>query len=135
MTQMRGKYLGNKKVELLHEGSGMRIQTAAPVDNNGDGSSFSPTDLVAASLGACMFTVMGIYAERNGIDLSGGHFTVQKLMADSPRRIRELPLVIHLPSRLDADTRLKLERVAKTCPVHHSLHPEIKAEPSFLYDV
>ena len=135
MSKMKGTYLGNKKLELVHEESGTKIFTAAPRDNNGDGSSFSPTDLVSSALGACMFTVMGIFAERNNIELKGGYFTVEKIMTDGPRRISELRLVIHLPSSLPQESRIKFERVALTCPVHHSLREDIKANPQFLYDV
>ena len=84
---MSGRYLGHLKVELEHGPSGAKITTAAPVDNQGDGSSFSPTDLCAASLGACMLTVMGIVAERDGIDFSTCRFTLEKHMQTDPRRI------------------------------------------------
>ncbi len=132
---MNGKYLGNKKVELLHEPSGMIIRTSAPKDNNGDGSSFSPTDLCAASLGACMLTVVGIVAERDSVDLTGSHFTIEKHMAEAPRRIAKLPLTFHLPKSLSEVHRRKFEAAAKTCPVHHSLHPQIEVILSFNYDV
>lgn len=132
---IQGKFLGNKKVELLHEPSGTKITTAAPVDNNGDGSSFSPTDLVAAALGSCMLTVMAIFADKNQIDLSGMRMRVEKQMNQSPRRIGRLPLTINLPAALSADDRTKLERVALTCPVHQSLHPDIEIPLEFIYDV
>jgi putative redox protein len=135
MVQMRGKYLGNKKLELLHEPSGTKIYTAAPKDNNGDGSSFSPTDLAAVSLGACILTVMGIFAERHAIDLTGSHFSIEKVMSSNPRRIAELPISIHLPKSIAPEMRETLERVAHTCPVHQSLHPEIQVRECFVYDV
>jgi len=130
-----GSYDGNKRMLLGHGPSGAEIRTAAPVDNNGDGSSFSPTDLVAGALGACMTTIMAIMAERDGIDLSGMHFKVEKEMSSAPRRIAKLILEIHLPSRLSDEVRGKLERGARTCPVHHSLFPEIESEPTFFYDI
>jgi len=116
--------------------SGTKIFTDAPKDNQGNGDSFSPTDLVAAALGACMMTIMGIMADRDGIDLTGMSMQVEKHMSDSsPRRIASLPLIIRMPQGLTAEQRTKLERGAATCPVHHSLHPEIKTEIQFLYDV
>jgi putative redox protein len=132
-VQMTGRYLGGLKVELEHGPSGATIKTAAPVDNNGDGSSFSPTDLCAASLGACMLTVMGIVAERDGIDFTSCRFTIEKHMAAEPRRIGRLPLRIEMPAGLGAETRKKLERTAKHCPVHHSLHPGVEIEVAFVY--
>lgn len=132
-VEITGKYVGNLKTELTHGPSGAVLKTAAPLDNNGDGSSFSPTDLVAAALGACMTTVMAIVAERDGIDLSGLTFRVEKHMVSNPRRIGALPVVIHMPAGLTPEQRQKLERTARTCPVHHSLLPEIDAEVRFEY--
>ena len=130
-----GRYLGNKRVELKHGPTGSTIITDAPKDNNGEGTTFSPTDLVAAALGSCMLTVMSIVAERDGVSLAGTHFEVTKAMVDQPRRIGALPVVIHLPRALSAEQRAKYERVAKTCPVHHSINPMIEAEIGFVYDV
>lgn len=132
-VQMSGRYLGGLKVELEHGPSGARITTAAPVDNNGDGSSFSPTDLCAASLGACMLTIMAIVAERDGLDFSACRFDIEKHMATDPRRIGRLPLRIEMPAGLDPAARQKLERAARHCPVHHSLLPEIEIEVAFVY--
>lgn len=129
-----GTYKGNKRIELHHGPSGVTITTDAPKDNQGEGRSFSPTDLAAASLGACMLTVISIVAERDGIDLAGMSMRVEKHMATNPRRIARLPLQIHLPAHLTQDQRKKLENTARTCPVHHSLHPDVNVELNFLYD-
>ena len=90
-VEITGRYAGNLRVDLHHGPSGTEIRTAAPVDNNGDGSSFSPTDLLAASLGACMVTVMGIYAQKNGIPFDGVEFRLEKHMRADPRRVDRLP--------------------------------------------
>lgn len=134
MIEITGRWLGNLAVELTHGPSGTTIRTAAPVDNNGDGSSFSPTDLCASSLGACMVTIMGIVAEREGIDLAGLELRVEKHMSsEGPRRIARLPVEIRMPGGLGPDQRLKLERGALTCPVHRSLSPEIEIPVRFVY--
>lgn len=130
-----GSYAGNLNVSLRHGPSGNTIYTAAPVDNHGDGSSFSPTDLVAAALGACMLTVMGIAAEREHISMGGAHFALEKHMRADPRRIDALPVRLHLPSTWTVEQRARLERVALACPVHGSLHPEVRKEVTFRYDV
>ena len=133
-VEITGRYSKNLRVEMQHGPSGAELYTAAPVDNHGDGSSFSPTDRVAAALGACMVTIMGIIAERDGIDLSDCHFSVQKHMtAEPPRRIDRLPVDIHMPAGLTPTQRKKLERGALTCPVHRSLLPEIDKEVRFIY--
>lgn len=132
-TPISGRYAGDLKVDLLHELSGTRWRTAAPVDNHGDGSSFSPTDMVAAAFGACALTLIAIVGERDGLDLSGLAFRVEKQMTSEPRRIGGLPLVVTMPAGLDAATRAKLERAALTCPVHRSLPPEVERPITFVY--
>jgi putative redox protein len=135
-VKMEGVYLGNKRIELTHTDSGTKITTAAPKDNNGDGSSFSPTDLCTASLGACMMTIIGIVAEKRGFSVDGMRMTVEKEMVASPtRRIGTISVAIHLPAAMTLEQREWAERGAQTCPVHHSLHPDVEARISFLYDV
>ena len=133
-VEITGRYTGNLKMELTHGPSGAHLKTAAPVDNRGDGSSFSPTDLVAAALGSCMITTMAIVAEREGIDFTTATFRVEKHMQNDPRRIGALPVVLHLPASLTPDQRTKLERAAHTCPVHRSLLPDVEKKVEFVYD-
>jgi uncharacterized OsmC-like protein len=132
---IEGTYLGKKKSKLIHTPSGTEIVTAAPRDNFGDGSSFSPTDLVAGALGACMMTLIGIVGERDGIDLSGMKMRVEKEMEGQPRRIGMLYVVLHLPRNLPEADRGKLERAAMTCPVHHSLSTDTEIDAKFVYDL
>jgi len=135
-VEMTGRYTGDLKMQLCHGPSGVVLNTAAPVDNQGDGSSFSPTDLVAAAIGACMITTMAIVAARHGIDLSGTHYRVEKHMtAEAPRRIAALPVEIHAPAAWTPEQRQLMERTAHTCPVHRSLIPEIDKPVRFVYDV
>jgi putative redox protein len=133
-VEMSGTYEGGLKVRLHHGPSGTEISTAAPVDNAGDGSSFSPTDLCAVSLGACMVTVMGILAEREGIPFTGVSFTLEKHMRADPRRIDSLPVTLRMPSGLSEVQRKKLEHAALTCPVYRSLLPEITKDVRFVYE-
>jgi putative redox protein len=130
-----GKYLGTKKVQLVHEPSGEVLVTEAPKDNGGEGKSFSPTDLVAAAYGSCVMTTIAIVAERSGISVEGMHMRVEKHMQSEPRRIGNIPLEVHMPRALAEHERQKLERAGLACPVHKSLHPDVKAEITFLYDV
>jgi putative redox protein len=134
-VEITGRYAGGLKVDLRHGPSETELRTSAPVDNNGDGSSFSPTDLLAASLGACMVTVMGIYAQKNGIPFDGVEFRLEKHMRSDPRRVDRIPLTIRLPAGLDERQRKMLEHLALTCPVHRSLLPEIERDVKFVYDV
>ena len=132
-TTMSGTYVGGKSFKLLHHDSGATITTDAPKDNNGEGTSFSPTDLCSVSLPACMCTVMTIYADQNGLDLTGMTFSVEKVMTKEPRRIGELRVSIDLPATVPTDHREAIERTALECPVHRSLDPEIAISIEFQY--
>lgn len=133
MVEITGKYAGSLKMELQHGPSGTVIRSAAPVDNQGDGSSFSPTDLVATALGSCAVTTMAIVAAREGIPFAGADFRVEKHMRNAPRRIDRLPLRIRMPEGLSPEHRARLEEIALTCPVARSLHPDIGMEIEFEY--
>jgi putative redox protein len=136
MAKFRGWYRGEKRCEVEHSDSGSRLMTVAPKDNNGDGSTFSPTDLCTVSLVTCMMTVMGIVADRNGLELSGSWYSFEKTMAsDLPRRIAVISAEIHLPGFLLPEQRQLLERAALNCPVYHSLSTELRKEVVFVYDV
>lgn len=132
-VEITGRYLGHLNVEAHHGPSGARLETAAPVDNQGDGSSFSPTDLVATAMATCMLTVMGIKARDRGLDLSGCSFRIEKHMRSDPRRIDRLPITIQMPAGLSAEERTVLERTALTCPVHRSLLEAIDKPVEFVY--
>ena len=127
-------YLGDLRTAITHGPSGTVIETDAPVDNHGRGERFSPTDLVAASLGSCMLTIMGIVAKRDGIDLNGTRLNVEKHMtSELPRRIAEIVVGFTLPAGIASEQRQKLERAAHTCPVTLSLHPDIKQTVTFVW--
>lgn len=113
-------YEGGLRCSMVHEPSGAQFSTDAPVDNNGKGESFSPTDLVGAALAGCMSTIMGIVAARKGIKLEGMTVEVGKHMNADPRRIGKLEVVISVPlpcgssGQEDAGTgRVELSRQAQ----------------------
>lgn len=127
MITINLSYQGALRCSATHLPSGNVLTTDAPVDNNGRGEAFSPTDLVATALGACMATVMGIIAERKGIALEGMNIQVRKHMsADAPRRISKLEVDLEMPLPANHPERKLLESAARGCPVHHSLHPDIE---------
>jgi putative redox protein len=130
-----GWYLGRKRCRLVHEPSGAEIMTDAPRDNAGEGALFSPTDLVAAALASCTMTILGIFSERAGLDLSGMRVSVVKEMRTDPRRIGSLAVEMHLPAALEQEDRTKLERAALACPVAASLHPDVRFDLAFRYDL
>lgn len=132
MVEISIEYLGDLRCEARHEPSGTVITTDAPVDNEGRGESFSPTDLAATSLGTCMLTIMGIAARRQGIDIGKTTVKVLKEMTPQPpRRIAKLTVVFTIPLSADHPQRSLLENAARSCPVHLSLHPEVTQEMRF----
>jgi putative redox protein len=132
MVEINIVYEGQLHCTATHGPSGTVISTDAPKDNMGKGESFSPTDLVAAALGTCIITTMGIVAQRHGIDLSGTKVRVEKHMnVAPPRRIGRLPVEIHVPRTVSEEDRQRLEHAARACPVHKSLHPDIEAPVTF----
>jgi putative redox protein len=134
MVQIDVTYRGGLRCEAVHGPSGQRLVTDAPVDNHGKGETFSPTDLVATAFGSCLFTIMGIVAEREKIDLTGMRVTVSKEMsAEPPRRIARLTARIVMPCRLEEKQRVKLENAARTCPVHQTLQGNVEMPIEFVY--
>ena len=134
MVHLSSVYEGGLRCRATHAPSGTSLVTDAPVDNHGKGESFSPTDLVATALGACMMTIMGIVAERHGVNLVGMTAeTVKEMTKEPPRRIASLRTRLTIPLPADHPQRAALEQAAHTCQVHKSLHPEIDAAIEFVW--
>src|SRR6476620_5061073 len=124
-------YEGELRTNCTHLRSQSAMETDAPVDNNGKGERFSPTDLLATSLASCMITVMGIKARTMGFDLEGVKIDVEKLMKAEPRRVSGINLTFHIPetlANLDEKQRQILKHTGDTCPVMKSIHPDIEVQ-------
>lgn len=132
MATSKIKYLGDLRTESEHLQSGSKIITDAPLDNQGKGEAFSPTDLLATALGNCMLTIMGIAAKTHSINMEGATCAITKTMAANPRRVGEIEVELAFPSNTYSDKDKKiLENAAVTCPVYLSLHPELKKTVHF----
>ncbi len=127
MVKITATYQGDLRCTATHSPSQTQLFTDAPLDNQGKGESFSPTDLVATALITCMMTIMGIKAREMNIDLTGTELNVEKIMANNPRRIAALPVKITFPPlQIDEKSKKILENAALTCPVAKSIHPDIE---------
>lgn len=126
-------YLGNLRTEAEHLQSGTKIITDAPTDNYGKGESFSPTDTVATALASCILTMLGIKSDSIGISIEGTIANVTKTMSTNPRRISKIGIDLYFPKEYSEEIKNKLERVAKTCPVWYSLHPDMEKDIQFFY--
>jgi putative redox protein len=134
MVRIQSEYQGDLHCTSVHTPSRTELATDAPVDNQGRGESFSPTDLIATSLGTCMLTTMGIVAKTLDFDLSGATATVDKEMSStSPRRIIRLPATIRIPRTSTPQNQQRLENAAHACPVKKSIHPDIETPIHFIW--
>ena len=126
-------YKGDLRTTATHLQSGTVIETDAPTDNQGKGEKFSPTDLMATSLGTCMITTMAIKARTMDIQLDGTRLDVTKIMVSDPRRIGKIVVHLFFPPELILDEKQKeiLERTARTCPVERTLHPNVELDMQF----
>jgi len=132
MATIKTIYLGDLRTENEHLQSGNKIITDAPIDNQGKGEAFSPTDLLATALGNCIMTIMGIKARDNGIDIKGTEIEVTKIMASDPRRVAEVVVEFTFPKKGYSDEEKRLvESVAGISPVPLSLHPDLKQTIKF----
>lgn len=124
-------YMGQLRTSSVHLQSGSEVLSDAPTDNHGKGEAFSPTDMIANSLGTCMLTTMGIKAQAMGISLDGSTAEVTKVMANDPRRIARIIINLQMTGTADAASRTILERVGHHCPVAISLHPDLVQEITY----
>ena len=132
MVEMRLVYEGGLHAKATHGPSGAAIETDAPVDNQGKGEAFSPTDLLATSLASCMLTTMAIVGEREGWKLDGARARVEKHMELEPRRrVGRVVVELELPDTLSPDARNRLDEVARGCPVAASIHPDLEIDLTF----
>ncbi|MCW5520302.1 OsmC family protein [Aureitalea sp. L0-47] len=134
MSTSKVIYLGELRTECEHLRSGSTFITDAPLDNNGKGEAFSPTDTVATGLANCMITVMGIKARDLEVDMKGAVAIVTKEMASNPRRIAKIKVELSLPFDISDKHRKILENTGNTCPVIHSLHPDIEKDIQYKWD-
>jgi len=136
MATVETIYMGELRTEATHLRSGIKLFTDAPPDNQGKGEYFSPTDLVAAALGSCMITIMGIAARTHNFNIDGTKLVITKVMTqEPPRRIAEIIIELTFPSGNYSEKEKKiLEYAVKTCPVALSLHPDVKQTVTLVFD-
>ncbi len=132
MPTIKSSYLGSLRTQSVHLQSGTKVLTDAPLDNQGKGESFSPTDLVASALASCMVTIMGIVGARDGVSLEGLSWDVTKVMQSHPRKIQEIVIDFQWINPVEDPALIqKLKNAARTCPVALSLDPAISQTINF----
>ncbi len=126
MVKCKMTYVGGLHCDLEHGPSGAKVSTDAPVDNHGKGESFSPTDLMCSAMAACMATIMGIYAEKENLNLEGTTIEVGKIMSANPRRIARIETIISIPLPENTPHKAALLDCVLGSPAMRSLHPDIE---------
>ena len=127
------EYLGDLRTTAIHQASKKNILSDAPVDNQGKGEAFSPTDLVATALGSCLLTIMGIKARDMEVEIKGTTAKISKVMGSTPRRISEINITVTMANSFDEKTQKILEKVALSCPVANSLNTDLKQNIRFIW--
>ena len=134
MVEIKLSYEGDLHCSAIHLPSGNTLVTDAPLDNNGLGQAFSPTDLLATALGSCMATVIGILAKRKQLAVEGMTINVRKFRSEeAPRRVKRLELDLQIPLPGSHPDRKLFESAAHGCPVHHSIHPDIEVVMNWVW--
>ena len=131
MSDIKIKYTEDLRTIATHVSSGSTIITDAPLDNNGKGEKFSPTDLFATALGSCMLTIMGITAQTHGINIDDAEVAVKKIMEANPRRVSRIKIVINIYNDISEKDRKLLIKAAHHCPVSKSINPDIQEDVTF----
>ena len=131
MKTVESKYLGGLRTSSVHLKSKNTYQTDAPIDNNGKGEAFSPTDLFASSLGSCMLTIMGITAQTHGLNIDGSTVNINKIMGTNPRRVSAIDIIININGKLNEKDKKILQKAAEHCPVSKSIHPDLDEKITF----
>tara|TARA_B100001741_G_C16481932_1_gene565318 strand:+ start:331 stop:741 length:411 start_codon:yes stop_codon:yes gene_type:complete len=131
MSDIKIVYYGDLRTQITHSQSGDVIITDAPIDNNGKGEAFSPTDLFASSLGSCMLTIMGITAQTHGLNIDGSTVNINKIMGTNPRRVSAIDIVININGKLNEKDKKILQKAAEHCPVSKSIHPDLDEKITF----
>lgn len=134
METIRLEYKGELRVHAEHVKSKVTMLTDAPVDNQGKGESFSPTDLLCTALGSCMLTIMGISANTHQFNIDGTKVKVTKIMVANPRRVGEIIIEFDMPQKEFTSKQKEILRLAaENCPVAKSLHPDLVQTIIFNY--
>src|SRR5690554_2186050 len=133
MATIKTEYLGELRTRATHIQSSNSLITDAPLDNQGRGEAFSPSDLLATALSSCMLTIMGIAAREHSIDLEGALLETTKIMAADPRRVGRLEIAFTFPKGQQFSDKEKviLEKAARTCSVFYSLDPAVEKVLTF----
>ncbi len=129
MNKINCSYLGDLKCVSTHLQSGSKVITEAPLDHYGKGESFSPTDLLATSLGSCLLTIMAIKANMNGWELKNISLDIEKVMTrNNERKIKQLKIDIYIPKDYSKEKINFIKNASEDCPVTRNLSKSLELQ-------
>ncbi|GAB4403269.1 MAG: bifunctional alpha/beta hydrolase/OsmC family protein [Microscillaceae bacterium] len=108
-----------------------------PVSIGGQDLGPDPYSFLLTALGACTGMTLRMYADRKGWDLQEARVHLQhgKIHAQDcaecetkEGKIDHITRIIELEGNLDATQRQRLVEIADRCPVHRTLHSEVKID-------
>jgi putative redox protein len=119
------------EITVTYEGN---LKTHLPFLGTTDPQDFSPIDLFVSSLGSCVLTLMGMAAKRLGVNIAGSRVVLTKAMGRRlPRKVGEIKIAFFCQESFSSAVQEELERAGRECPIHHSLHSDIKQEFFFTW--
>lgn len=93
-------------------------------EHGGTGEGFNPHALLEAALGNCIAIVTRMYARKHGVPLEGITVKVNLDRSNPDKAVFEYS--VEYKGDIDDQTREKLLRVAKSCPVHKTLMRQLE---------
>jgi putative redox protein len=106
---------------------GHELSTDQPVEDGGEDTAPTPTELFVASLGACVCFYAERFLRRHGLSAAGVEVDCDYSWAENPHRVGAIQLTVLAPALTDAK-REAFNRVIEHCTVHNSLRtpPDVR---------
>ena len=113
---------------------GQNLQTTCAPDGkkplhtafNNPREDVNPGEMLAASLGACMMTMVGFMAAKHGDNAEGTTVEVYPHFDDKHTRVTGFDLAFHFPAHFTLEQKEKYAKLAQGCPVHNSLREDMQ---------
>ena len=125
--------IGSEKYQCTIEWRNGKFITDEPVTSGGKDSGPDPYTLLLSSLASCTLTVMRIFIDRRGWDIPQIAVNVnyyQETKDEKTTTIIDRDIIFLSP--VDEEQKLRLQEIAKHCPVSQILENDIKVR-TFLF--
>ena len=118
----------DKVIRVVHQGGdrllmtvrGHELYSDQPVQDGGEDTAPTPTEIFLAGLAGCVAFYAERFLRRNGLATEGLAVSCDYSWAENPRRVGEVNLAVEAPG-LSAEKREAFTRVVEHCTLHHTL--------------